>query len=278
MMIQKELLGLEKINFESLINLENSFSSIKFFEKDHHYEIDGKKAAMSVSQLISKYEKPFDKNIAHKVAKRDNRLVEDVLWDWEFNKDYSCHKGSEFHFIVEQFFQRRTIPIDKDSIRGFLENRIQNYHIDGDDYVNKYYNEMALLIKNFKNFYDWWKQDHILLKSEFVIGDKKTKICGTIDNLSYNKKTKKLALFDYKTNKEIKKQGFKGETMLSPINNIPKCELGKYSLQLWLYKLILQQNTGFEVGDCYIVWVAGQDDYELINILDVEKEAKLILI
>jgi ATP-dependent exoDNAse (exonuclease V) beta subunit len=274
-MIQKELLGLEELNFESLIKLEDSFSSIKFFEKDHHYEIDGERAAMSVSQLISKYEKPFDNNIAHMVAKKNGRLVEDVLWDWDFNKDYSCHKGSEFHLMVEQFFQRRTIPIDKEAIIAFYRKKQNDYHTD--EQVTKYYNEMAILIRNFKNFYEWWKQDHILLKSEFVIGDKDTKICGTIDNLSYNKKTKKLALFDYKTNKEIKRKGFKNETMLSPINNIPKCELGKYSLQLWLYKLILQKNTGFDVGECYVVWVAGQDDYELISILDVEKEAKLIL-
>jgi len=274
-MIQKELLGLEELNFESLIKLEDSFSSIKFFEKDHHYEIDGERAAMSVSQLISKYEKPFDNNIAHMVAKKNGRLVEDVLWDWDFNKDYSCHKGSEFHLMVEQFFQRRIIPIDKEAIIAFYRKKQNDYHTD--EQVTKYYNEMAILIRNFKNFYEWWKQDHILLRSEFVIGDKDTKICGTIDNLSYNKKTKKLALFDYKTNKEIKRKGYKNETMLSPINNIPKCELGKYSLQLWLYKLILQKNTGFEVGDCYVVWVAGLDDYELINILDVEKEAKLIL-
>jgi len=275
MLIQKELLGLEELNFESLIKLENSFSSIKFFEKDHHYEIDGEKAAMSVSQLISKYEKPFDSNIAHMVAKKNGRLVEDVLWDWDFNKDYSCHKGSEFHLMVEQFFQRRTIPIDREAIISFYRKKQNDWWKE--DQIEKYYNEMALFIRNFKNFYEWWKQDHILLKSEFVIGDKDTKICGTIDNLSYNKKTKKLALFDYKTNKEIKRQGFKGETMLSPINTIPKCELGKYSLQLWLYKIILQRNTGFEVGDCYVVWVAGKEDYELINILDVEKEAKLIL-
>jgi ATP-dependent exoDNAse (exonuclease V) beta subunit len=274
-MIQKELLGLEELNFESLIKLEDSFSSIKFFEKDHHYEIDGERAAMSVSQLISKYEKPFDNTIAHMVAKKNGRLVEDVLWDWDFNKDYSCHKGSEFHLMVEQFFQRRTIPIDREAIISFYRKKQNDFCKENQ--IEKYYNEMAILVRNFKNFYEWWKQDHILLKSEFVIGDKDTKICGTIDNLSYNKKTKKLALFDYKTNKEIKRQGFKGETMLSPINTIPKCDLGKYSLQLWLYKIILQKNTGFEVGNCYVVWVAGQEDYELINILDVEKEAKLIL-
>jgi ATP-dependent exoDNAse (exonuclease V) beta subunit len=273
-MIKKESLGLEKLNFNSLIILEEAFSDIKFFEKDHHYEINGKKAEMSVSQLINKYDKPFDKNIAHRVAKRDGKLVEDVLWEWEYNKDYSCHKGNEFHLMVEEFYQRRTIPIDKEDIIKFFKKKQNDSY--NDDQLAKYYMDMAHMIKNFKNFYEWWKQDHILLKSEFVVGDKEKRICGTIDNLSYNKKTGKLALFDYKTNKEIKRQGYKGETLLPPIDNVPKCELGKYSLQLSLYKLILERNTPFEVGDCKIIWVTGEDDYELISILDLDKEAKTL--
>ena len=275
MKIKKESSDSVEINFNSLILLEEAFSSIKFFEKDHHYEIDGKRAAMSVSQLISKYEKPFDNSIAHRVAKRDGKLVEDVLWQWEYNKDYSCHKGNEFHLMVEEFYQRRTIPIDKEDIIKFLNRKHNGRYTD--DQLATYYMDMALMLKNFKNFYEWWRQDHILLKSEFVVGDKETKICGTIDNLSFNKKTGKLALFDYKTNKEIKRQGYKGETMLSPIDTVPKCELGKYSLQLCLYKLILERNTPFEVGDCNIIWVAGQDDYELINILNLEREAELLI-
>jgi len=271
----KESSALVNPNFEDLIKLEEAFSDIKFFEKDHHYEINGERASMSVSQLISKYEKPFDKNIAHRVAKRDNRLVEDVLWDWDFNKDYSCHKGSEFHLIVEQFFQRRIVPIDRESIISFYKKKQSDFWQE--DQIEKYYNEMAVLVRNFKNFYEWWRQDHILLKSEFVIGDKQKKICGTIDNLSYNKKTGKLAIFDYKTNKEIKKTGYKGEMLLSPLDNIPKCELGKYSLQLWLYKTILEKNSNFEVGDCKIVWVTGSEDYELIDTINLEREAELLL-
>jgi ATP-dependent exoDNAse (exonuclease V) beta subunit len=274
MKTKKESLDLEDNNFNSFVELEEAFSDIKFYEKDHRYEINGERAAMSVSQLISKHEKPFDRdNIARRVAKRDGKLLEDILWEWEYNKDYSCHKGSEFHLIVEQFFQRRIIPIDRDSLEGFL-NKKSNINSKN---ISEYYSQMALLVNNFRKFYDWWKEDHILLKSEFVIGDKKTRVCGTIDNLSLNKKTGELALFDYKTNKEIKREGYKGETMLSPINSVPKCELGKYSLQLWLYKLILERNTNFKVGDCQVVWVAGLEDYELISILDVKKEAELLL-
>lgn len=267
---------MENLNFNSLVLLEDSFSHIKFFEKDHHYEIDGEKAAISVSQLISRFEKPFDKEgVAQTVAKRDGKTINDVLKEWEWKKNYSCHKGSEFHLIVEQFFQRRVFPINRDSLIGFLTDSPVGEN--NKKFIDEYYNQMALLIKNFQGFYNWWKEDHILLKSEFVVGDRETKVCGTIDNVSYNKKTGELILFDYKTNKEIKREGFRGETMLPPINTVQKCELGKYSLQLWLYKLIIERNSPFKVGDSYIIWVAGEENYEKIPVLNVKQEAELIL-
>jgi hypothetical protein len=271
-MKKKESLGLEKPNFNSLITLLDAFSDIKFFEKDHHYEINGVRAKKSVSQLIKKYEKPFEKEkIASHIARRDGKPVEVILDEWKYNGDYSCHKGSEFHLMVENFYERRTIPIDKQAAVELINKS------GGNNNLENYYTEMALLIKNFRNFYDWWKQDHILLKSEFVIGDKEKKVCGTIDNLSFNKKTGKLVLFDYKTNKEIKTKGYKDEMLLKPFDHIPNCELSKYSIQLLLYKLIIERNSPFEVGECNIVWVAGKEDYELINIIDLEKEAKHLL-
>lgn len=269
-----ELLDSHKNNLKVFVELENSFSNIKFFDKDHRYEIDGKPALMSVSQLISKYEKPFEKNkMAERVAKREGVLLEDIVQRWDWNKEYSCYKGSEFHSIVENFYQRKIIPIDRKAFVQFLkENKIED-----DSYVDSYYEEMAIFIRNFKNFYNWWKQDHILIKSEFVIGDKDTKICGTIDNLSFNIKTNSFAIFDYKTNKEIKREGYQLETLLSPLDDIQKCELGKYSLQLNLYKEIFERNTPFKVDKCYIVWVGGKNDYELIETLDFKKQANNIL-
>jgi hypothetical protein len=136
---------------------------------------------------------------------------------------------------------------------------------------------MALMVSNFMNFYDWWKQDHILLKSEFVIGDNASKLCGTLDNLSYNKKTKKLVIFDYKTNREIKTSNPRGERLLKPFTHLHNCELVKYSLQIWLYRLIIEQNSPFRVDDGYIVWVSGKENYELHQVLDLKKEAELIL-
>ena len=263
------------MDFDSLVTLTESFSHIKFFDKDHTYKIDGKPALTSVSGILKKYEKEFEKDkVAGFVARKENKSISEVLAEWKYKGDYSCHKGSEFHLFVENFLERRKIAIDKDAFIVFLK---KNKNVFEQEDVDKYYNEMAHLISNFLNFYDWWKEDHILLKSEFVVGDKESGICGTLDNLSYNKKTKKLVIFDYKTNKEIKTENPRGDSLLAPFKYLQNCELVKYSLQIWLYKLIIERNTPFEVGDGHVVWVAGKDNYELISVLDLKKEAEIIL-
>lgn len=263
------------MDFESLVTLIESFSDVRFFEKNHTYTIADKPAKYSVSGILKKYEKEFEKQkIAGFVAKKEGKTILEVLEEWDFKRDYSCHKGSEFHLFVENFLERRKIGIDKESLMTFMVTKSMD--IDK-NFINQYYNEMALMIGNFLNFYEWWKKDHILVKSEFVVGDKESGLCGMLDNLSYNKKTKKFAIFDYKTNKEIKLENPRGDTLLAPFDHLQNCELVKYSLQIWLYKLIIERNTPFEVGDGHVVWVAGQNDYQLFPILDLKDEAEIIL-
>ena len=265
----------KELDFKDLIHLEETFSNIRFYGKNHTYTIDGEPAKTSVSGLIKKYEKEFEsEKIAGFVARKEGKHVQDVLNEWEFSKDYSCHKGSEFHSFVENYFTRKNVILDKDSIEYFFQGRRMFYEKDS---IEKYYKELALLITNFTNFYNWWKQDHFIIKSEFVIGDKESGICGTIDNLSFNKKTKEMVIFDYKTNKEIKKINPRGDNLLKTFNYLPQCEYIKYSLQMSLYSLIIEKNTSFEIPKSYIVWVGGKEEYELIECLDLKKEAKMML-
>ena len=266
---------IKKINFDDFIKLEESFSNILFIEKNHSYKIDSELANFSVSGLIKKYEKEFDsQKIARFVAKKEKTTIENVLEKWDFSRDYSCHKGSEFHKFVENFLYRKQISIDRDSINSFFESRKK---FMSENSISEYCSDLKNSIKNFINFYNWWKQDHILIKSEFVIGDKKSSVCGTIDNLSYNKKTNELVIFDYKTNKEIKRKNQYGEKLLYNLNHLDNCEYSKYSLQLSLYSTIIENVTSFEVPKSYIVWVSGKDGYELIECENLKKESQLLL-
>ena len=76
---------------------ENCFSELEsVFEKDHHYECNGKKVGISVTRLIEEYSNPFDQQaIAEKVALRDNKSVSEmnnflILFSYELFSALKC--------------------------------------------------------------------------------------------------------------------------------------------------------------------------------------------
>lgn len=259
---------------DDYIKLLNTFSDFYFIEKNHRYECSGIPIKKSITQIISKYKKPFDSGMfSERIAKKEGIDQETVIEKWNFEKDFANHKGEEFHRYVENFLDRKKISIDRDSIRNFYKKYPDFYNQKSvDDYILK----MANMISQFKNFYSWYSEKYKNLKSEFVIGDKIAKIAGMVDNLSIKNENKKLVIFDYKTNKTINKKNKYGEKLIYPLDHLDNCELVNYSLQIWLYRLILERNTNFEFDDCYFVWFS-EKNYELHSILDLRNEATNIL-
>jgi ATP-dependent exoDNAse (exonuclease V) beta subunit len=259
--------------FNSL-QIEQAFKDIIFIEKNHSYKIGEKMAKCSVTSLLKKYTPEFKSDIMSAiVAKKRGLTKEDVLDEWDYKRDYSSHRGTELHKFAENYMARKQLSIDEESIKNFF---IKKNSLSVLTDFKKYKNEMLQMISNFLKFQEWYKETYINIKSELVIGDPDTSICGTIDNLSYNIKTNKLAIFDYKTNQSIKSEGYKKETLLTPFNHLQNCEMVKYSLQLLIYKIILEKFIPVEVDELYIVWVVG-DNYQLIKTMDLYKEAQEIL-
>ncbi len=65
--------------------------------------------------------------------------------------------------------------------------------------------------------------------------------------------------------------------MINDLSHLQDCELVKYSLQLHIYKHILEKHTGFEVSKLHIIWFPEDKNYEIINPLCLEDEAKMLL-
>ena len=258
-----------------VLKLEECFENVIFIDKNHSYRINGNNARCSVTTLLKKYTPEFKgEGPAKFIAAKRGVSVEDVLAEWDYKKEYSCHKGTEFHKFAENYLARKQTSLDEAGAKQFFTSKnTMNVLTD----FKNYKNEMLSMISNFLKFYNWYKETYTIVKSELVIGDTDTKICGTIDNLSLNEKTGELAIFDYKTNQNIKTEGYKKETLLEPFKHLQNCEMVKYSLQLWIYKLILEKNTPYKVGDLFIVWVAKEGNYELIPTLDLSIEANKIL-
>jgi hypothetical protein len=262
-------------SFDDFLHLENAFKGVKFYEKDHKYKINNEVCKYSVTTLLKKYSEEFDveKN-AKNVALKQNKNIETILKEWDFKREYACFKGTEFHKYIENFLNRKFLSLDDDGLYRML---LKEGCEDIDSKQVKYKETMRYMVRNFLKFYEWYDKSFHYIKSEFAVGDIDSKICGTIDNLSYNRETKNLTVFDYKTNHTIKTVGFKGKTMLRELSHLQDCELSKYSLQLHIYKRILEKNSGFKVDNLYIVWFPENQDYELMTPLDLNKEAEFVL-
>jgi ATP-dependent exoDNAse (exonuclease V) beta subunit len=257
------------MNFYDLVDLERSFENVIFSERDHSYKINGKKARCSVTQLLKKYEHPFDtKKMAKIVADRQGILIEDVIELWDFKRDFACFKGTQFHLYVENFLQKKRAPLNRSEIDTFIK-KYRAYVTE-----EQVYSDIANYIANFQSFYEWWREDHVLIRPELVIGDKTTGVCGCVDNLSLNHKTGDLCIFDYKSNKEIKQKS--KDNLKGMLGHLEATTVVKYSLQMALYSEIIERNTPFKIISNKIVWVGG-DSYELIPCIDLRKDAKDIL-
>ena len=86
-----------------------------------------------------------------------------------------------------------------------------------------------------------------------------------LDILFYNVKTNEFQIWDYKTNKaftsECKSRHLKDELYV-----LEESDLEIYSLQLELYKQIIEKNVPIKLGKSYLVWFShNNDNYKIIE-------------
>ena len=257
-------------------NLMKSFNNVVFKPANHSYFIDGKESKYSSTRLLKKWTPTFDsEKVAKIIAAKQGFLVQDVLEKWDFERDFSCFKGTLLHEYIENFLERKLEEIDIEKLKTFL---IQNNRNISED-LKRGILELNCHLQAFDEFYNWWKIEHFLIKSELVIGDcRGGGIGGTIDNLSYNFKTGKYVLFDYKSNKEVNTKNKYKEKLLTPFQHLDNCELVKYSLQLLIYRKILKDNADIDIDveDCNIIWLSREGEYKLYKILPLENEVETI--
>jgi ATP-dependent exoDNAse (exonuclease V) beta subunit len=110
-----------------------------------------------------------------------------------------------------------------------------------------------------------------------IVGDEDLLLCGMIDQLFYNVKANELQIWDYKTNKEINTYSKYKNKMTNGLNHLQECEYNTYSLQLGIYKKIIEKNTNLKLGNSYICWINEQNDtYKTFKMADMVNEVDFI--
>jgi len=245
------------------------FNHIKFHDEEHKYYMDGKRTD-SVTSVIGKYKHPFDKDFWSK-KKADERGItkEEILTEWKYKADFSCERGSAFHEFAENYLANKVFP--------FPEHKITNA-LGSEDNMLECKEGVYKLIDMFKKFYDDSHGKLVPVRAEVVVGDREWGITGMIDQLFFNEKSGKLEIWDWKTNKAIKKDN-KWQQFKKPLSHLDVCELNTYSLQLSFYRLIVERNTELELGDSYIVWFnENNDTYKVMKCFDFRDEILKIMV
>ena len=240
------------------------FNNIKYYDEPHEYYIDGQKMT-SATRLIGKFKQEFDSAYwSKKKADERNITPEEILAEWKYKSDYSCEKGTLFHEYAENYLNNKIFPYPEDKVKRVL----------GNNDVKKDFDKLKEL---FHEFYEESYGKLIPIKSEVIVGDEELGICGMVDQLFWNNKSEELQIWDWKTNKKIGRSN-RWQQFKEPISHLDVCEFNTYSLQLSLYRYLIEKNTNLKLGESYIVWFNEKNDkYEPIKCRDYRKEVQLLL-
>ena len=239
------------------------FNDLTYYDEPHKYYV-GDKQLISVTTIIHKYIEEFDEDKWSKIkAEKHNLKQREVIRAWKFINKKGTMKGSIIHDYTENLFLNKIFkyPIEE-IISEFGFDPIKPEYDITKKHVDEFYKRISKIL--------------IPVKTELVIYDPESMIAGMVDMLFYNKRTKKYELWDYKTNKE-----FSYDTdryMLDELFTMKECDINIYSLQLSLYKYIIEKTTSIKLGDSFIVWFSHNNEkYEIIKTNDMSYFAEVIV-
>jgi ATP-dependent exoDNAse (exonuclease V) beta subunit len=224
--------------------------TITFIEKGHKYihEESGDNltsATTFIGQFFEKFD--ADKWSAY-VAKRDGMTVQQVLDLWEEKRIFAGEFGTHVHNYAESIIKGTKQPVATIKKHEVYFKGVDEFMIT---------------------------EPHKFFDAEKVIGNPKWGIAGQVDGLS--KTEKGIFLVDWKTNKKLDFNAYGDKRATGPINHLQDCNYSKYTLQLSLYRLILEQVYGWEIAGQILVHLTNYGTYHTYNIEYLKDEIVMML-
>lgn len=237
---------------ESVVSeLFTNFNDLKYFDEPHKYYL-GNEELISVTTLIHQYQEEFDEDYwSEYKANQFDLTQKEILRAWKFINRKGTMKGSIIHDYAENLLLNKVFKYPKNDI-------IKEFGFD------PIIEEYEVTKKHVDKFCADSKGKLIPVKTELVMYDKESMIAGMADLIFYNVKMKEFQIWDWKTNKAFSKSSER--KLLDLLYMLDDCDLEIYSLQLGLYKAILERNTGIKFGKSYLLWVSHNNpSYEIIE-------------
>jgi hypothetical protein len=236
--------------------VKTDFSQIQFNEEEHRYFLDGKELT-SVTAKIKEFQTPFDRDrIAQRTAEKQGRTVAEILAEWEAKGEKGRKLGKIVHAHIEETLSRNgNKQAGQLALDPFLSLNLKLPEIEAFDNL---WRQTVPTVS--------WCQEHV----EWIIGDAELGIAGTVDTVLFSHQTKKYHIWDWKTGKFDLNN--KWQNLLEPFDYLDASKFNIYSLQVSLYRLIIERNTGLELGDSYLVHLSHPTmGYEVHRAIDLRE-------
>lgn len=231
---------------------------IVFDEEPHIYYIDGScKDIISVTTLIHKYFPHFNS------SKVIDNMMKSKKWNqskyfgmnkkeiqdlWKNKGKEASEKGTILHRDIEYYFNSVNIKNDSPEFIQFL---------------------------NFKKEIVE-KEKIIPYRTEWEVFDLEHKLAGSIDMIFKHHDNNGLYIYDWKRSKKIVKTN-NFECGFPPLDHFPNCNFWHYSLQLNIYKMILEKNYNKKILGMFLVcFHPERNKYQRLEVPDLKEEVTQI--
>ena len=240
---------------------------ITFDEASHTYTIDGSRVGWtSCTQFIGGFYEHFDPDAIIQKMMRSRKwpdskyfgmTAEAIKQQWADSGTEASTAGTKMHLDIEHYYNAEPIG-----------------NLAGDDWSPTLGPEWTY----FQNFEATWctPRGFVPFRTEWLVFKEDIKLAGSIDMI-YKKPDGTLAIYDWKRAKEIKYEN-SFQQMTGPLTHLPDTNYWHYSLQLNIYRRILQELYDVVVSELALVVLhPNQTNYRVVrlNMMDEEVEAMM---
>lgn len=238
------------------------FNCYNFVEKDHSYYYNGKKVSLSVTQYISRFFEEFDREtVSKRYAAKHNLKQEEVLAEWDKKGKISSLAGTAIHSWLENAKRGKTFEIDyrQAQAEGLFEEVKERVEI---------------LLPQAEAFHKETLGKLFPVQLEYTVGIRDI-LAGNIDMLCWNQKAQEFQIWDYKNLKEFTTRNYYNKYCKESFYYLEDTSQSHYSIQLNMYKAIIERVLKIKIGKCYLVhfnYAEPNSEFRIYEALDLQSE------
>jgi hypothetical protein len=238
----------------AVINKHPRDDRIQFEEESHTYTIDGvREGWTSCTGFLHHFFAPFDADsIIAKMMKSSKwyeskyygMTPEAIKKQWADKGADASTAGTRMHLDIERFYN--AMPAAANCVYQF-EDGMEGLAVDG--WTPNPGAEWDYFCSFQRDYVE--KHGFIPFRTEWLVFDEAHKVAGSIDMI-YKKPDGTLAIYDWKRTGELKTEN-KFQNGLGPVAHLPDVNYWHYTLQLNVYRYILQTHYGYTVSELALV-------------------------